>query len=98
MIKGRFGILLVPTYRVNKGIKTSVLRLVGKCGIKSRTLRKLNYKKQTMLMSSSVDTMNDIQYKQVPSHGLNIVSEPVYNIFFCYGNHVKPSHPIKFEC
>lgn len=92
MIKGRFGILLVhvPTYRVNKRIKESVLRLVGKCGIKSRTLRKLNYKKQTMLMSfcvsgedidTSVDTMNDIQYKQVPSHGLNIVSEPVYNFF-----------------
>lgn len=28
-------------------------------------------------IDTSVDTMNDIQYKQVPSH----VSEPVYNIF-----------------
>lgn len=72
MIKGRFGILLVLIYRVNKGIKEFVLRLVGKCGIKSRILCKLNYKKQIMLMSFcvsgedidiSVDIMNDIQYK-----------------------------------
>lgn len=76
--------------RVNKRIKASVLRLVGKCGKKSRTLRKLNYKKQAMLKSfrvseqdvdTSEDTMNEIQYKQGPSHGLTIVSEPVYNFF-----------------
>lgn len=76
--------------RVNKRIKESVLRLVGKCGNKSRTLRKLNYKKQAMLKSfrvseqdvdTSEDTMNEIQYKQGPSHGLAIVSEPVYYFF-----------------
>lgn len=30
-------------------------------------------------VDTSEDTMNEIQYKQGPSHGLTIVSEPVYN-------------------
>lgn len=32
-------------------------------------------------VDTSEDTMNEIQYKQGPSHGLTIVSEPVYNFF-----------------
>lgn len=86
--------------RVNKRIKASVLRLVGKCGKKSRTLRKLNYKKQAMLKSfrvseqdvdTSEDTMNEIQYKQGPSHGLTIVNEPVYNFFVMLNQVIQKS-------
>lgn len=32
-------------------------------------------------VDTSEDTMNEIQYKQGPSHGLTIVSEPVYTFF-----------------
>lgn len=32
-------------------------------------------------VDTSEDTMNEIQYKQGPSHGLTIVGEPVHNFF-----------------
>ncbi|XP_056007596.1 uncharacterized protein LOC130050837 [Ostrea edulis] len=72
--------------RVAKRVRESVLRTVGKCSKKSRTLRKLEYKKQAMLKNFRVsdtneDTMNEIEFKQGPSRGLTIVSEPVYDFF-----------------
>ncbi|KAK3093534.1 hypothetical protein FSP39_016902 [Pinctada imbricata] len=78
--------------RVNKRIKESVLRAVGKCSKKSRTLRKLEYRKQALLKNFRIkeedidtredtSTMTEIEFKQGPTHGLTIVSEPVYNFF-----------------
>lgn len=76
--------------RISKRIRESVLRSVGKSSKKSRTIRKLEYKKQAMLRNFCIseqdvdvndDSMIEIESKQGPSQGLTIVDEPMYNFF-----------------
>lgn len=76
--------------RISKRIRESVLRSVGKSSKKSRTIRKLEYKKQAMLRNFRIseqdvdvndDSMIEIESKQGSSRGLTIVDEPMYNFF-----------------
>lgn len=76
--------------RIGKRIRESVLRKVGKTSKKSTIIRKLEYKKQSLLknfrvskqdVNNNQDSMAEIEFKQGPSRGLTIVSDPVYDFF-----------------
>ena len=63
---------------------------MGKTSKKSTIVRKLEYKKQSLLKNFRIseqdldvnqDSMAEIECKQGPSRGLTIVSDPVYDLF-----------------
>ena len=79
--------------RIGKRIRESVLRKVGKTSKKSTIVRKLEYKKQSLLKNFRIceqdldvnqDSMAEIEFKQGPSRGLNNCQWPCIWFFLFY--------------
>lgn len=79
-------------------VRESVLRKIGKTSKRNKFLRKLEYKKQALLRSFRIreeeadlqdDSMKEIETRQGPTHGLTIVSEPVFSFFISLNQTVQ---------
>ena len=90
-------------HKIKKRFCHSVLRNLGKCDPKSKSIRSQAYSKQAIMKTFCInesdiphgdESLHEIDYKQGKSRGLLIVSDEVFN-FFILLNKVVQSHLTK---